>query len=86
MKKFGIVYLTDEAVETIKETTSINPVSYIMANREQYPEYFAAIMGLFPDTNPVQLQEMANYINQLHYALADVLYDGGEGAADESQD
>ena len=86
MKKFGIVYLTDETVQTIRETATTNSVSFIMANREQYPEYFAAIMGQFPDTNPVQIQEFANYINQLHYALIDAMYDEKENAADESQD
>lgn len=86
MKKFGIVYLTDETVEVIKETASTTPISHIMTNREQYPEYFAAIMGLFPDTNPVQLQEMANYMSQLHFALVDALHDEEEVAANEDKD
>lgn len=86
MKKFGIVYLTDETVETIREAVSTTPVSHIMTNREQYPEYFAAIMGLFPDTNPVQLQEMANYMSQLHFALVNALHDGEEDVANEDKD
>lgn len=86
MKKFGIIHLTDEAVETIREAVSTTPISHIMANREQYPEYFAAIIGLFPDTNPAQLQEMANYMSQLHFALVNALHDEEEVAANEDED
>lgn len=78
MKQFGIVMLNEDSVEKINNSINTLPLTTILSDRAENLEYFLAMQGLYPEINPVEIENIARTLTEMHLAIAEISMDSEE--------